>query len=86
MIRFTLNDFFGNQSRFDYFKRSVANRIQKKRIIYMSSEQIIIDDSPVSSVPELIYMGSEQIIIDVSAVPEIIDAIKHEALEEPDHV
>ncbi len=65
MIRFTLGDFFGNQSRFDYFKRSVVKRIEKRRIIYMSSEQIIIDDSPVT---------------------EIIDAIKDEALEEPENV
>ena len=65
MIRFTLGDFFGNRSSFDYFKRSVAKRIRKERIIYMSSEQIIIDDSQ---------------------VPEIIDAIKNEALEEPENV
>ena len=50
MRRFTLNDFFGNKSSFDCFKQSVIKRINKKRIIYMSSEQIIIDDSQVQEI------------------------------------
>ena len=54
MIRFTLGDFFGNRNSFDYFKRSVAKRINKKRIIYMSSEQILIDDSEVSEIIDVI--------------------------------